>query len=115
MADLLDSGLAWLAQKMRGHASAALAYQRGESSITVNGTWARVDREVSEGTDFRLQNELRDLLVPADEMTLGEPLVGDRVIEGSRTYEVLPLEGTQHWQWLGNRERMYRIHVKRIS
>jgi hypothetical protein len=122
MADLLDSGLAWLAQKVRAHASAALAYQRGESSVTIAGTWTRVDRAVADalGLDLRLDNEMRDLIVSADQLTtLGDPQVHDKIVEvlgeQTRTYEVLPIAGTQTWQWLGNRERVYRIHVKRIS
>jgi hypothetical protein len=122
MTDLLESGLAWLAQKVRAHASAALTYQRGDSSVSIAGTWTRVDRAVADalGLDLRLNNEMRDLVVSADELTsLGNPLEHDRVIEvkdgQTRVYEVLPIEGTQAWQWLGNRERVYRIHVKRIS
>ncbi len=122
MADLFDSGLAWLAQKMRAHASAALTYQRGESTVSISGTWARIDRAVADalGLDLRVNNEMRDLIVSADQLSeMGDPQVHDRVIEVSggttRTYEVLPIDGTQHWSWLGNRERAYRIHVKQIS
>lgn len=119
MADLFESGLAWLASKRRDHASAACIYQLGEQEISVNVTWARVDREVAEGTDYRLQNELRDALISADEMTLGAPQVHAKIIEvkdgTTRIYEVLPLEGSQHWRWVGNREALYRIHVKQIS
>ncbi len=119
MANLLDTGRAWLAQKMRDHASDSLVYERAGSSITIKGTWVRVDREVAEGTDFRLQNELRDCLISATELTMGPPLVGDKITEvkdgQTRVYECLPLADTQHWQWLGNGEQMYRVHFKRIS
>jgi hypothetical protein len=122
MADLLKSGLSWLSSQLQDHAATTLTYKRGANEIVIVGTFARVDREVAQDTDYRIQNELRDLIVSASQLKIDnqaiEPTPGDRVLEvvdgETRTYEVLPLDGTPCWQWLGNREVDYRIHLKKV-
>lgn len=62
-----------------------------------------------------LQHETRDYLVDAADLILSgastEPRAGDRITDGSVTYEVVCPVGSVPWAWHDRNRLTYRIHT----
>ena len=71
MPDLLDTGLDWLAQQLRQHASRSVVYQRGANQVTVPATIGRTLMKLADGEGgVRMEWTDRDFLIRADALVL---------------------------------------------
>jgi hypothetical protein len=119
MSDLLQSGSEWLAAKLKASASQLVTYQRGRDTVSVSATLGTSDEEVfdsSGGTSMHTKRT--DFIVTAEDLILdGEtvtPLSGDRIIVGTRTYEVMALaDGKVYEEFPYN--LLLRIHARLIE
>ena len=103
MANLLQSGMAWLDAQLVDHASSAVAYSRGASTVGIAATIGRhkpYDSGVEENSLYGFEMRLtfrRDALG-----SLGLPQRGDvaTITVGGVTsrYDVLPIDGERWWR-----------------
>ena len=122
MADLLNTGLAWLAGRLQNHAARPITYRRGAESVTVDATLGRKDFE-ADSQEGRLYVRTNDFLVPAAALVLGGGAVlperGDLidVVFGSETatFEVLAQDGVPPWEYTDPHQTLLRIHTKRVA
>jgi hypothetical protein len=120
MTDLLQTGAAFLAAKLKSDASHEVTYARGAASVAV---YATVGTSEHQNTDDDGVTEIvvtRDYLVtPADLVIAGsavEPRPGDRITEtiagASETFEVMRTGTQPCFVRTGNQ---WRIFTKRIT
>ncbi len=124
MGDLLDDGLAWLAEKLQAHASRPVVYRRGADEVTVQAIVGRTLLKLSDGYGgVRMEWTDRDFLIAAEDLILAGqktlPQRGDQIREttGGKTlvYEVLAPAGEPEWRWSDPHRRLLRIHTKQIG
>jgi len=120
MPDLLDTGLDWLAQQLRQHASRSVVYQRGANQVTVPATIGRTLMKLADGEGgVRMEWTDRDFLIRADALVLAgnriEPARGDQVIDAGRRYEVMAPGGELPWRVSDPFGHLLRIHAKFVG
>lgn len=122
MGDLLQKGSDWLASQLKTHASREVVYQREAQQVTVRAIIGRKDFEVdtAEGKLYLRANDFlihRVDLVLAGQATLPER--GDRILVdlggGTETFEVLPGDAAQPWEFSDPFETVLRIHTQKVS
>ena len=124
MPDLLRMGQAWLASKLKSHASSNVVYVRGSNQVSVLATIGRTLMKLDDGYGgVRMQWSDRDFLInPADLVLAGSlitPERGDTILETVGTkvysYEVNAPGGEPAWRWSDPHRSLYRIHTKEIG
>ncbi len=120
MADLLDTGLAWLNGQRERFLTKPVIYRRGVQEIEVPATLGRTVFRLDVGMGVTERVEARDYLIGAEHLTgFDQPKPGDRIIEdrdGQRhTAEVMAPGGEPAWRWSDPDRRIYRIHTKHLS
>jgi hypothetical protein len=114
MSDIFSEGAAWLESQRTEFLTHSVTYTRGSSSITISATSGK--------TAFRIVDEYgrsvivfsKDFLVLVDDLTFGEPAVGDKITDDGRTFEVLSVAGEPHFKLSDYNGQTYRIHAKEI-
>lgn len=120
MPDLLNTASAWLDTVHGASVSTTVVYSRGAAntgSITAtigNGEFNSVNEDA-----VVLTHRSRDYLIAVADLELDgqaiEPMAGDRITEGTRTYEVLPIGDEPCARYSDDAyHRMWRIHTKLI-
>lgn len=107
MANLLATGNDWLASKLKAHASSAITYTRGASSVTIQATIGR-HVPAALGTIEGGEVETFATVFTFDRVDLdfgSGPVVPDRgdVIAFTRegvtfTFDILPTDADRHWK-----------------
>jgi len=124
MGDLLDDGLAWLAEQLKAHASRTVVYRRGTSEVTVQALVGRTLLKLDDGYGgVRMEWTDRDFVIAADDLVLGGektlPQRGDQVretVDGKAlVYEVLAPGSEPEWRWSDPHRRLLRIHTKQVG
>ena len=123
MANLLETGAAWLADQLKSHASTEVVYLRGDEQVSVQATIGKTEFEIDDGGGAVVRFESRDYLIHAADLILGGsqslPLVGDHIheVQGERTfvYEVLSPVGQPHYRYSDPFRRLLRVHTKHVS
>jgi hypothetical protein len=124
VSDLLQDGLAFLAEEMKDHVSTTVTYRRGRL-----GTAATVDLAATLGSTLFTLDELEgqrrtftsiDFDVQAEDLTWGSelrtPERGDLIILDDRVYEVYSPTGERHWKWLSGLIGVrLRVHTKLVG
>lgn len=115
MTNMLADAATWIAEQQQAHLSETATYRRGgaaltDISITRGASGHQVDQQTGIFSWFD-----QDWLIPAEVLTLGEPLTGDKIEVGGEVYEVLPPNGEDSWRWADNHQVTYRIHSKRYQ
>lgn len=119
MADLLQTGAAWLHAKMAATAAHPVTYRRGGQAVTVQATVGKTPfRIVEDGVSMRV--DTRDFLIDAAAIALfGLPDRADQIDETTEgvtvTYEVFAPGGEPEWRWSGPDRTRFRIHTQRIT
>jgi hypothetical protein len=118
MADFLQSGIEWLASKLKATSSQSVTYQRGGDSVQVSATLGTSDEEVYDESGTSMKARRSDFIVNAEDLILDSevvtPLSGDQIIFGTRTYEVMALaDGHVYEEFPYN--LLLRIHAKLVS
>jgi len=86
MGDMLSEGLAWLAEKLKVHASRPIVYRRGADEMTLQAVIGRTLLKLDDGYGgVRMEWTDRDFLIAAEDLILGGqrflPERGDRILE----------------------------------
>ena len=122
MPDMLQTGSAWLADRLKAHAARDVSYRRGAQQATVRAIIGRKDFEV-DSAEGRLYFRANDFLIQRVDLVLGElptlPERGDRIVVdfggGEETFEVLPGDGSPPWEYSDAFEKLLRVHTKKVA
>jgi hypothetical protein len=117
MTNLLQSGIEWLDAQRKASLSQSVTYERGHDSVELAATLGTSEEEVFDsGTSMRVKRT--DFLVTAADLVLdGElitPIPGDRIVSGTKTYEVMALSDGRHFEEFPGGVTL-RIHAKLID
>jgi hypothetical protein len=124
MADLLETGQAWLADKLQEHAARSVVYHRGAQNVAVLATIGRTLLRLDDGDGgVRMAWTDRDFLIPAANLVLNgitvTPETGDRITEtvglNTSTFEVMAYGGEPPWRYSDPFGKLLRIHTKFIG
>lgn len=123
MADLLQTGAAWLTAQMQQFASQPIVYVRGNQSIPLSATIGRTEFEEADAYGVVQQVVSRDYLFPATALVplagLNRPQRGDEVQETRDgvlyRYQVIAPQGEPHWRYSDAYQQVLRVHTKLIS
>lgn len=123
MADMIQDGVAWLADALTNNASRQVTYARGADQAAVQAAVGRTEFELDNGTGIIQRFESRDYLVKTADLVLGGaaalPEPGDRITEtvGSTTYtyEVVAPVGQPCWRYADPYRTLLRIHTKHVG
>jgi hypothetical protein len=123
MGDLLETGLGWLADQFKAHASRDVTYQRGALEAVVRATVGRTEFELADDHGGVTRFESRDFLILAADLVLGAtatlPQYGDHIVEtqGALTfiYQVLDQDGRPLYRFSDPYRKLLRIHTKRVA
>lgn len=123
MADLIQEGTSWLADKMKSHAGQSVTYRRPSPAGTVTVT-ATIGETVvqQQGYDgvYMQRVESKDFLIKAEDLILNGsvslPADGDQIEHGGVTYQVTPIvDGEPAWRWSNGYRTVLRIHTQQIE
>jgi hypothetical protein len=126
MADLLQTGVAWLTGQLAAHAAQSVTYARANSTATVNATLGRKLLQIADVEGgIRMEWTDLDVIVPASELVLAAvavtPARGDKITitdtiaHKARTYQVEPYGDEPPWTWADPHRTLVRIHTKFLS
>jgi hypothetical protein len=124
VANVLQTGAAWLAGVANSHAGQAITYRRGDTAVDLTASVGKTEFALVEVSGAGVTHESRDYLVSAEDLELGgvqvTPLAGDQIEETdatgvTRTYEVMAPGGEPCWRWSDSSYIRRRIHTKLID
>jgi hypothetical protein len=124
MGDMLSEGLAWLAEKLKVHASRPIVYRRGTDEVTLQAVIGRTLLKLDDGYGgVRMEWTDRDFLIAAEDLILGGQRVlperGDRILEThdgkTLVFEVLAPGNEPEWRWSDPYRTLLRIHTKLLD
>lgn len=124
MADLLQTGQAWLADQLKEHASRLVLYQRDAAQVGVQATIGRTLLKLDDGYGgVRMEWTDRDYLIQAADLVLAStqitPQRGDRVLDTvgliTSIYEVMAYGGEPPWRFSDPFGKLLRIHTKFVG
>lgn len=115
---LLDDGAAWLAGQLVDHASHAIAYTQGASTISLRGTRDVQRVRVVQASGVQTVVRQVSFVVRSVDMTIA-PQRGDQIVEtvGASVvrWEVAPEPGGAVWQYESAGEEMMRLFVVEVD
>jgi len=112
----------WIDQRQKECWPESITYQRGADSVEITATIGATDFERDDGDGVQIAWKSADFLILASELVLSgvatQPRRGDRIVKshagGTRTYEVLAINGEAHFAWSGTDSTVMRVHTKLI-
>lgn len=115
--NVLADANAWLQSQRHTHTTRDVTYQRGAGQLSIKATVGRTKFESERLDGVRVVDESRDFLIRAVDLDFGlgpvEPERGDLVIEGGKTYEVLPFgKNDEHWRYSDRDRLTFRVYTK---
>ncbi|HBE68505.1 MAG TPA: hypothetical protein DDW52_10195 [Planctomycetaceae bacterium] len=114
---LLQNAEAYLREVRRQHLAQLVTYQRGADSVDLLATQGSTDTENDSGAVV-VQSRSIDWILEAADLLLNEtevlPEKGDRIVVGSRIYEVVDLGGEPCFRWHGRDSLSLRVHTKEV-
>lgn len=122
MQDLLQIGSDWLADRLKAHAARSVSYRRGGQQATVRAVIGRKDFE-ADTAEGRLYFRSNDFVIHRADLVLADqpafPERGDKIVvdfgAGEETFEVLPGDGHQPWEYSDPYEKLFRVHTKKVA
>ena len=123
MANLFETGTAWLADQLKTHASADVIYVRGADQVPVKATIGKTEFELDDGSGIVVRIQSRDFLIHTADLVLGGvetlPVAGDliRETQGTNTfvYEVMAPGNEPHYRYSDPFRKLLRIHSKHVA
>ena len=124
MGDMIQQGMACLAEKLKAHASTPVLYRRGAEEVTVQAVVGRSLLKLDDGYGgVRVTWTDRDFVIAAQDLILGGnvtlPQRGDRIeqtIDGvTHVFEVAAPGGEPEWRWSDPHQIMLRIHTVKLE
>lgn len=118
MANFLNSAMAHAAAALKGNRGDSVTYQRGADSVSITAAIGATEFERDDGDGVQVAFKSTDFIITASEIILGgfatQPRRGDKIVSGTRTYEVLSINGEPHFSWMDAAGTLMRIHTKLI-
>lgn len=113
MADLLQTGLAWLHGQRAAHLVSPAAYVRrgGTESVAIEVTASQVRHVRIDVSGMPVEALAVDFIAAAGALP-AYPEPGDRIEFNGRRYEVTPLDGDACWRWTDTSRLARRIHTR---
>jgi hypothetical protein len=118
---LFANARGWLGTQAQLAAGVSVVYSRtGQTSLNLTAIPGRTVFASNQDGGARIEFGDRDYLIEAEDLTYGEPAIGDRVTEvidgTTHVFECLtPTTGEPAWRWSDSLHTRYRIHCKRID
>ena len=118
MSDMVRSGAAWLAGKLKSSAGTHVLYSRGAATQTITATVAKSVFESSDSRGVVESWESRDFIFPLADLPFGEPQRGDRISEMlggvAVIFEVVTPRGVPLFHADAFHQTV-RVHTKRVD
>ena len=103
-------------QAGRATRGVSITYSRGATSLALTVMVGRADRDNEQFGDlFSSGVEMRDYLILATDLTLGEPAIRDTITESTRTYRVVESAGAPVWSYSDPDRLIIRVHTVRVA
>jgi hypothetical protein len=119
MADMLQSGVEWLAGMREKHVGRPVSYSREGESVSLMATVGRTAFEIEDSSGGLTQFVSRDFIFTASALVLGgivtEPLPDDIIHESGLTYQVMAPGREQCWRYSDQYRVSIRVHTKQIA
>ena len=123
MADMLETGAAWLDSQRHAHMAQTVVYSRGGDSVEVAATIGRTEFEQTDEFGVVYRIESRDFLLRTADLILNGsptlPQAGDRIRETGTgkvfVYEVMAPGGEPPCRYGDNYRMALRIHTKHVG
>jgi hypothetical protein len=118
MTDLLQTGIDWLDAQRRASLSRLVTYERGGDSVQIAATLGTSEEEVYDQFGTSMRAKRTDFLITAADLILDTVLTtpepGDRIVSGTKTYEVMALSDGRHYVALPG-DVTLRVHAKLVD
>lgn len=115
MSDLLQTGAAWLANRLSDSASTLCTYHRGNSYAQLRATVGSSTFEAQNQSGVIETWQSRDFIMKASSLPFGDPRRHDRVVQTINgvdlTYEVATPQGMPVFRYADPFRQMVRIHT----
>ncbi len=117
MANMLDSGAAWLLQRLQQSSGRTATYIRGGKRIAITAVRVAQDESVLDANGIPIRVVDHELTVDAAALPW-EPQAGDIITEtvnGSTVrWEVVPRGDSGAWEWWDDARQAYRVFVQEV-
>ena len=114
MPNMLDDGVSTMMNTLLANAGSVCTYTRGSSSASVTLYKAHQQPQaVDNGDGLLVEVMMTDFHCKPSALTLGDPVAGDTITVGGKTYKVLPLVGDKVFYKISDNK--IRIHTKQVS
>jgi len=116
MADMLQTGLAWLHTQRAAHMTTAATYQRRGvvGLLTINATASQIRYTRADANGMPVEALAWDFIVATTELA-ADPAPGDVVTYAGQRYEVMPLDDDAGWLWTDASRLARRIHAREVG
>ncbi len=115
MSDLLQTGAAWLANRLADSAASLCTYHRGNSYAQVRATVGSSTFEAASQSGVIEVWQSRDFIIKASSLPFGEPLRHDTIVETiggvDLTYEVTSPSGMPVFRYADPFRNCVRVHT----
>lgn len=117
---MLETGSAFLRDRMNTHVSRTVTYVRGIVEFELSATLGQSLNMETNEEGFVLYKRTRDFIVRAEDLydpvaeEAFEPVAGDKIKEGSdpeRVYEIAATNGDEVWRYADPYHKGIRIHT----
>jgi len=119
MTDLIQTGVAWLDVQRKAYLSRLVTYQRGLDSVSVGATLGTFEEEGFDESGSIIRTRRIDFIMTAADLILDgavvKPIPGDRIVDGTDTYEVMAVISGEHYRVADSSGLMVRIHTRLID
>jgi len=119
MSNDLRTGVAWLGAQLKPKHSDSVTYQRGLDSVSIKATLGASQEESLDESGAIIRTRRIDFIVTAADLILDgvvvKPLPGDRIVDGTKTYEVLAIAGSEIYREEDPFGLIFRIHARLID
>lgn len=113
MADMIQSGLAWLTEQRAAHASTPCTLLVGQASRSVRATLTRKAVEVVGEGGAILIVETMTAIIPLADVGTVRPKNGDRLTATGLDFVVHPpAAGAKAWDWVDSHNTAIRVYLR---
>jgi hypothetical protein len=113
MSDLIQSGAAWLSEKLASHAATTCSFRQGATTVSVRATRGKATIERPEADGQTVLIEVATVNIPAADLGSVRPKNGDTLTGTGIDFEVAaPFAGAGCWQWVGGFKTTIKVFLK---
>lgn len=113
VSDMIQTGLAWLAEKRAAFAAKACTLTAGQTNYALRATLAKRQVEVSGEGGATLIVEIMTAIVPTADLGSYRPKNGDRLTGTGIDFEVrAPSAGARAWEWSDAHKTAVRLFLR---